>query len=427
MKAKSTREMLCTPICIFLFALLFSQTTLAQAPIYRFQSPTLIGGTDRQVGAKYRFSNVRTGVDAHVTIDSMTSGIQLMNIDRTADGYSEAFQPEYRISSNRNAHILFTITFVRQGSSVNLEQPLVEVSGLDIDGSTSSNRSLYEMNGIDMAGGLCSFNASNSHIVLSQQGTEYVGRNITGFLFGALVDTAAFEVMYTVSRANVTSFKYRVGANNQTANTSTRYASLYFKSFPFPDNAVLAAPFIKSFNGVCADGKTKLQWELAENNKAGTVDIERASSANGDYRSIAQYWVNMESNNQSTFQYTDAAYDKTAPAAWYRLRVTGVDGKIQYSHILQFRNNAAGNKNEMMLYPTLVTSGVSLQYHAARSENASFEIYDMSGRMVQRTNVSLLAGQNNIRLNTLDGIPTGQFVSTLRTSDGIASARFSKL
>ena len=423
MKANSTPKLLCT----VLFALLLSQTILAQAPIYRFQNPKLIAGSDRQVGAKYRFSNVKTGVDALVTIDSMTSGIQLENIDRTADGYSEAFQPEYRISSGRNAHILFTITFVRNGSNVLLPQPQVEVSGLDIDGSTSGSRSLYEMNGIDMAGGVCSFNASNSELVLSQQGTEYVGKNITGFLFGALVDTSAFQVMFTVSHVNVTSFKYRVGADNQTNSASPRYASLYFKSFPFPDVAVLANPFIKEFNGVSADGKTKLQWELADDNKSGRIEIERASSMNGSYRSIAQFWVNMDGNRQSSFQYTDADFDKTAAAAWYRLRITAIDGKVEYSHVLQFRNGGTSPKNELMLYPTLVASAVNLRFTAPRSENASFEVYDMSGRMIQRMNVSLQAGQNNIRINTLDGIPAGQFVSTLRTADGVSSARFLKM
>lgn len=427
MKAKFTRGMLCTPIRIFLFALLFTQNAYSQAPIYKFKNPQLVSGTDRQAGAKYRFSNVRTGVDAHVTIDSMTSGIQLMNIDRTADGYSEAFQPEYRITNGKNAYILFTISFVKAGTSTPQVQPSIEVSGLDIDGSTNGGRSLYEMNGIDMAGGVCSFNLTNSHIVVAKEGSEFVGRNITGALFGALVDTSAYEVMFTVASEDVVSFKYRVGANNQTTNSSTRYASLYFKSFPFPDGAILSAPFIRSFNGVLADGKTKLNWELADHNKVSTVEVERASSGNGEYRSIALYWVNMEGNNQSSFQYTDASFDKNPAGAWYRLRVTGVDGKVQYSHVLRFQNEQPGSKNELMLYPTLVNSGVNLQYTASRSENASFEVYDMSGRMIQRTTVALAAGQNNIRLNTLDGIPRGQFVSTLRTSEGIASARFTKL
>ncbi len=426
MKAKLIREMLYACVSLFLLSLMGLQTLSAQAPIYRFQSPTLIEGTDRQVGAKYRFSNVVTGVDAHVRIDSMTSGITLQNIDRTADGYPEAFQPEYRISSGRNAFILFTIQFMQGGTSTPASQANVDLSGLDIDGSTSSGRSLYEMNGVDMGGGVCTFNATNSHIVLAQHGTEYRGWNITGFLFGALVDTSANEVMFTVTHVNVSSFKYRVGANNETTNNSTRYASLYFKRFEFPDGAVLSAPYLRNFQGVSADGKTRLQWQLNEASPAATVAIERSSTSDGDYQTIAEYWVNMEGNTATDFQYTDAAYDNKSVANWYRLRITGVDGKVQYSHVLQFRNQSASDKKQLVLYPTEVQSGVNLQFYAQRSEQASFEIYNLSGKLIYRQALNLQAGQNTIRINTLDGIPRGQFVSTLRTSEGMYPARFSK-
>lgn len=183
------------------------------------------------MGAKYRFSNVTTGVDALVTILSMSSGISLQNIDRTTDGYAEAFQPEYRINSGRTGYIDFRIDFVNHGTSTLLAQPMVDASGLDIDGSTSGTRTLMEMNTIDMGGGVCTFNTASSHITVSKTGTAYTAQNITGYLYGALVDTAASEVMFTVSAPNVSSFTYRVGASSTLTSNSTRYASLYFKSF----------------------------------------------------------------------------------------------------------------------------------------------------------------------------------------------------
>ncbi|MBL7757779.1 MAG: hypothetical protein JNL59_10300, partial [Chitinophagaceae bacterium] len=94
MKSNSTLVALKTRVPVIAIFLLVAMTAFAQAPIYRFQSPSLISGSDRNVGAKYRFSNVTTGVDALVTILSMSSGISLQNIDRTTDGYAEAFQPE---------------------------------------------------------------------------------------------------------------------------------------------------------------------------------------------------------------------------------------------------------------------------------------------------------------------------------------------
>lgn len=73
-----------------------------QPPIYKFNNSVLQSGTANATGAVYRFANAITGIDALVTVTGMSGGISLRNIDRTADGYTEAFQPEYRVSGNTN-------------------------------------------------------------------------------------------------------------------------------------------------------------------------------------------------------------------------------------------------------------------------------------------------------------------------------------
>ncbi|MBS1655842.1 MAG: hypothetical protein JSU05_13405, partial [Bacteroidetes bacterium] len=110
-------------LCLISF---FSVSVIfGQAPKFSFQNPTLVSGTDKQVNAVYRFPSVITGVDALVTIQGITGNISLRNIDRTADGYGEAFQPEYKIGGLSNAYIDFLITFVQAGTNTSLDQPLV--------------------------------------------------------------------------------------------------------------------------------------------------------------------------------------------------------------------------------------------------------------------------------------------------------------
>lgn len=427
MKANSIHEMLSARMWLLLLLTLLSGSLLAQAPIYRFQNPTLISGSDRQVGAHYRFSNVTTGVDALVSIDSISSGISLQNIDRTADGYGEAFQPEYRINNGREGQILFSIVFVKAGTSVPVLQALVDASGLDIDGSTSGGHTLMEMNGIDMGGGVCTFDASGSHIVVSQVDKEYVGRNITGFLYGALVDTAASQVMYTVTHGNISSMKYRVGANNQTGNNSTRYASLYFKRFIYPDMGVLSTPVLKAFAGVSRDHRNELNWELLENNKATSITLERCYGHEKEYQAVAEFWVNMEGSDQRMFRYADVSHDKSAKAVLYRLRILTRDGNVQYSSVVRFNNNVQSNESKLQLYPTQVQDAMNLQLRASKSETGRFEVYDLGGKLIYQQALQVQAGNNTIRMNTLDGIPRGHFVSVVRTSEGLFSARFSKL
>jgi len=421
MKPNSTLVALKTRVLALTILLLAASAVFAQAPIYRFQSPSLISGSDRNVGAKYRFSNVTTGVDALVTILSMSSGISLQNIDRTADGYAEAFQPEYRINSGRTGYIDFRIDFVNHGTSTLNSQPLVDVSGLDIDGSTSGSRTLMEMNTIDMGGGVCTFNTASSHITVSQTGTAYTAQNFTGYLYGALVDTAASEVMFTVSAANVSSFTYRVGAASTLTSNSTRYASLYFKRFAYPDNSILSGPSLQSFSGVAANQQTQLQWMLTADNDAVSVTLERGTSPRS-FAPVAEFWVNMEGNNQRDFRYTDR---QSAEVAYYRLAIRHQDGKLQYSNVLSFRQQT-GAQQQLHVFPTQVTDALTMQYTSAKSQTGSFEVIDYSGRVVMRQPVKLLAGQNNIRIQNLDGIPAGLYISALRLPESVSSARISK-
>src|SRR5258705_4268567 len=264
---------------LFLVALIIDISAIAQAPIYRFKNPTLISGTGGQVNAVYRFPNVSTSgpnMDALVKIQNKVGNITLVNIDRTLDGYSEAFQPEYTLGGVTNAYFDFQITFVLTGTNTAASQPLVDVSALDIDGLDTFGYTIKEFNRVDMGGGVCSFNLLGSQLTVSYPGTAFDGNNFTGILFGALVDTLAKEVMFSVSNANVTSFIYRAGANSLLPAASSRYASLYFKKFNYPDNVILSARNLVSFSGVSVENKRNLKWALADGNDAASVQLEKS-------------------------------------------------------------------------------------------------------------------------------------------------------
>src|ERR1700709_2134196 len=74
---------------IGLLLILFTTTcqyfSMAQcvAPSMSFHSPVLIAGTDNQIGAVYRFSEVMPGVDAEITVTDLVGGAVLYNIDDT--------------------------------------------------------------------------------------------------------------------------------------------------------------------------------------------------------------------------------------------------------------------------------------------------------------------------------------------------------
>ncbi len=393
-------------IAIVCFVIVAPNKSQAQAaPIFNFNSWTLETGTALTSGAVYRFANVATGVDALVTISTITSGVTLRNIDRTIDGYGEAFQPEYRVNGSTNGYIEFQIRFVNSGGNTTSPRPVVSATGLDIDGSPNGSTSLKEFNQIDMGGGTYEFNTYDSEITLSQTGTAISGNNYTGTLFGALVDTTAKEVMFSVTNTNVGTMTYRVGANNGNSSTSTRYASLYYKKFTY-QHYPLAISGLMSFEGFAVNNKVKLSWELAAN-KYSKVVLEK-SNTSSNFTKV--YEANSGSFARSG--YTDA--DVQGGQVFYRLSATNLEGKTEYSSIVAVKVSGF-EKQGMNVYPSLIQSGATVAVQLNEKTEGVVLVTDLSGRIVKQQKVNLQAGSNSIAVDGFDNFSSGNYIVALRT------------
>lgn len=410
MKTNATRIVLIRIILLIIVSLYF--ITVFGQPQYNFQNATLIAGTDKAVGAVYRFPNVKAGTDALVTIESISAGMSVRNIDRTADGFQEAFQPEYRISGlTTGGTIQFDITFVTAGTSTPANQNSVAASGLDIDGDSDGLNILTEMNQIDMGGGTYGFNTTTSHLIISQVGTAYRATNITGILFGALVDTTSKEVMFTVASSNVTSMKYRIGGTNLMAGTSTRYASLYYKAFTY-STVYLSLSRILGFQGNVSGKRVSLNWSIENGGEWDECILER-SSTGGKYESIAIFLNGDDA--VKNYVYTDnlAADGKY----YYRLKLTNAKGEVKYSNILAFNiGDAATTDTKLVVYPSIVRDQFAVKFRSVSNEPAaSLQIVDYAGRTVYNKQVKLAAGDNIVSVVDLR-LARGNYVVVVRSA-----------
>ena len=385
--------------------------TNAQSPDYSFENPVLESGTAGNINAVYRFPNVHKNdgtTDALVTIKKKVGNITLTNIDRTADGYQEAFQPQYSISSNNTAYLEFEITFVAVGTNTPVALSWLDASALDIDGSTSGGLTLKEFNSIDMGGGYATYSTVNSELTVSQTGSEYLGANYTGVLWGALVDTAAKGVMFTVSGPDVTTFTYKVGSTSLLTGSSTRYASLYFKKFDYPNAAVLALHNLASFSGSANDGKASLKWSLMTENDVRTTELEKSSDGQ-NFHTVAGF------TGSSSNGYTDKM--NFSGMVYYRLKLTNADNKVEYSNVLKFYNQQAGAGTNFSVFPTLINSEATLNYQSDNNQLATVLVTDMSGRAVKKENIQLQQGINSVRLAGFEQFNKGAYIISISTPE----------
>lgn len=405
MKTNGTR-ILFIAIFLYFFLLLASFSSFAQ-PDYNFSNGSKIAGVDRQVNAQYRFTNVKTGVDAIVTITALTNGVTLNSVDGSS-GFAEAFQPAILVPAMTTGYAEFVIDFVAAGTSTPAVMLEVPVTCIDVDGRISSGLPIYEFDMIRRSTGMYTdFDMLGGELTVNFDPTWVTGTNAAAVDYPG-VDTLAKQAMFSSVSANISSLTIRVGAINLTNTSQQRLRSVYFKKFTYANSFLPKAELI-SFRGIEKNERVELQWELEANNQLSTVTVEKASGEQG-FTSIAAFWISNEIKTPG-FRFTDP--EAVSGNSVYRLKLTSMDGRITYSNQLAFRKEIAAGKG-FKIYPSIVQSSATLQLQAASASSARFELVDYTGRVLQRQHIQLQSGQNNIQLSNLNAVSSGNYLAVVK-------------
>lgn len=224
---------------VLLLLLAFNLSAIAQ-PKYDFRNSTKISGTDRQVGAVYRFPNVKSGTDALVTITAITGGAVLNTLDATSSGFAEAFQPTITLPAHSKGYVEFSIVFVTAGTSTAVVQTEIPVTPIDVDGQSPN---VFEFDEIyRYSSSYVDYNTLGGELQISFPSANWVdGTNVAGIDYGG-IDTTAKQVMFTVVNANTSTLVVRTGADNRSGSSQQRLRSLYFQKFTYPNSVLALAP-----------------------------------------------------------------------------------------------------------------------------------------------------------------------------------------
>ncbi|HVF97796.1 MAG TPA: hypothetical protein VM871_10760, partial [Flavisolibacter sp.] len=132
---------LITPVLSFVLLITTAQSFAQPSTELVFKNPVLVTapGTDKLVGATYRFYNVSDGTDALLTIaDASETGPLVNNIDLTAFGWDKAFQPEIgkggNVPANQEWWVRFNLQFVHANSVTKKKLDKFYATAIDVDG-----------------------------------------------------------------------------------------------------------------------------------------------------------------------------------------------------------------------------------------------------------------------------------------------------
>ena len=175
-------------------------------------------------------------------------------------------------------------------------------------------------------------------------------------------------------------------------------------------NFSLPVQWVK-FTATKREQSTLLSWQTASEQNSDRFEIERSSNGTV-FNSIGTV---ASTNNPNGAHYSFRDNDPLAGINYYRLKQLDMDGKFEYSRVVQL---SFDNKGNITIYPNPVKEWLNINVTGSQAIR-SIVITDLTGKIVQKNqNVltssipvgHLNAGAYLIRVETSQGSYTGKFV-----------------
>lgn len=385
----------------------FNHYAIGYGSILAFSNPTLISGSNGQLGAVYKFPNVCSDVDAWMEIMELAGGATLSSIDNNSTGYNEAFQPFINIPGNSTASIQWKIRFKIAGTSTDTTLAKVQLTGVDVDGG----------------GGIREFIEAtyptsyslNSPTILTVTNTSGNYRAVSNFTTVSSIDTAARQAMYQMNYRNVNSFLYRTGAISTNSSSETRQTSLYFASF-LTGNIALPIS-LTSFQAELKEDRVFVEWTTASEVENDYFTVERSSDSE-NFDEVKR----KKGAGNSTNVLNYSVYDESPLKgySYYRLKQTDYDGKYSYSSIVTIKNGKVVIKSDLDVYsisPNPFSDRFTIGYTIQSDSPLDFMLVNSAGKIFARQKLEGHKGFNNFEFENSSRLETGIYFAVLSNED----------
>jgi hypothetical protein len=349
----------------------------------------LESGTAGANGAKYRFSNVASGIDAIIEIKGRSSAsVVLGSIDTSGPGlgYVKAFQPVLGIPGTAPANTTWSMDFemIFYKAGTNIKQTITEfnVTGLDIDGDGSTLYEWTRMNKLASIDSALTNSLTFINMGNSAEGNDYKVEGIIATSPG--IDTIATNLIATYKYKNKNKIDFTIGAKTAflTTRAGMRLNSFWFKQFSF--TPITLPVKLISFTAMLNNNKVDLRWVTSSEMNASHFVVERSTDGTtfSDAGAVFAYGNTTE---QKDYQYTDNISSSNSTIIYYRLRQVDIDGKFEYSAIRIIRiGKQTENNIAILTYPNPVTNELRVTVPSGwQGKEVVFEVYNQNGQKVK--------------------------------------------
>jgi hypothetical protein len=161
-----------------------------------------------------------------------------------------------------------------------------------------------------------------------------------------------------------------------------------------------------NFTGLLNNGLVNLDWSVTSNNLIKDFTIEK--STDGVHYSTAGIVNAVDTRSPyGAYKATDNVFDLKASKVYYRIKITGIGGDVQYSKAAEI--SLLINSVSVKLTPNPVKDALSINIASNTDKDVQVFIYNIAGKLMTSTSAHVQKGYSSIRMNDLNTWVTGMY------------------
>lgn len=182
---------------------------------------------------------------------------------------------------------------------------------------------------------------------------------------------------------------------------------------------VLPVKFL-NLTGVLQSQKVLLSWKVIADKEVDHFEVERSIN-NSTYIKTGTVTKNIRLNTIEDLAFTDDISNVNSEVIYYRIKVIGKAGEVQYSNILVIRKQL--NKTGLTIAPNPAKDNVSISFFAEKESVITIRLIDDNGKLVLLKDQKVSKGTNTIPLTGLDKYSNGLYVIQVYINDEVVSQK----
>jgi hypothetical protein len=169
-----------------------------------------------------------------------------------------------------------------------------------------------------------------------------------------------------------------------------------------------------------------LFWTTASEVNSDRFEIERSVDGR-NFTAVGRVNASGNSNTLKSYRFMDVnPLMGRKGIAYYRLKMIDRDRSYAYSQVVTVDFGRELRPIGLSLFPNPYTNDFNAIVEIDQADKGEVVVYDLQGKVMHTEAKSFEAGENNVYINTLAGLPAGVYVLEVKTNNHQQVIRFVK-